>query len=191
MVYFETPKGVQSLALAEHCPAVTIECGKPHLSHGVEHAAEFVDTLLHLESFSHHSVHSSDVDVYHTVASVTIPEQFSFSFSDINARIRLLGELENDNFCELPKDTLFAYVKPGSDARFEARDDAGKERFDDYFTIKNSEIRLRKPMMPAMITRDERVIRQDCFCYLMERITMPAAKANVPEDEIRCMLRDK
>jgi hypothetical protein len=24
--------------------------------------------------------------------------------------------------------------------------------------------------MPAMLTRDERVIRQDCLCYLMQRI---------------------
>jgi len=28
--------------------------------------------------------------------------------------------------------------------------------------------------MPAMLTRDERVIRQDCLCYLMERIKTPA-----------------
>ncbi|MFZ3041956.1 MAG: hypothetical protein WA108_09235 [Thiobacillus sp.] len=36
------------------------------------------------------------------------------------------------------------------------------------------EITLRKPLMPAMLTRDEQVIRQDCLCYLMERIRTPA-----------------
>jgi len=27
--------------------------------------------------------------------------------------------------------------------------------------------------MPAMLTRDERVIRRDCLCRLMERISTP------------------
>ena len=26
------------------------------------------------------------------------------------------------------------------------------------------------PVMPAMLTLDERVIRQDCLCYFMERL---------------------
>lgn len=191
LVYFETPKGVQSLALAEYCPSVTIECGKPHVSHGVEHAAEFIDTLLHLESFAHHNVHSNNADVYHTVASVTIPEQFSFSFSDNAAVIRLLGELEDDNFSELPAGTLFAYIQPKSGAYFEARDDNGQNQFDDYFVIEHNEIRLKKPIMPAMITLDERVIRQDCFCYLMERITVEAHDGILQENKSRCLLSDK
>ena len=27
-------------------------------------------------------------------------------------------------------------------------------------------------MMPAMLTLDENIIRQDCLCYLMERMDM-------------------
>ena len=172
IVYFESPKGVQSLALAEHCPAVTIECGKPHLASGVEHAFEFVDGLLHLADFPHHSM-QKDTDVYHTAARVTIPEQFRFSFSDENADILLPEELENDNFSELPAGTIFAYIREGSGAHFEAYDDDGNECSENYFTIEEDTIRLKKPMMPSMITLDERVIRQDCFCYLMERIDIP------------------
>ena len=175
VVYFETPRGVQSLALAKYCPAVTIECGKPHLPHGIEHAAEFVDTLLHMTEFPHHHLRSYEVDVYHTVARVTIPETFSYSYSDKNTDICLLPDLENDNFSELPAGTVFAQVKPGSRAHFLARDDDGVECTDDYFVIEDQQIQLRKPMMPSMITLDERVIRQDCFCYLMERIALPEA----------------
>lgn len=170
VVYFETPKGVQSMALAEQCPAITIECGKPHVSYGVEHASEFVDTLLHLEGFEHHHISHHGVDAYHTVAAVTIHEENSFSFSESDVDIRLLPELEDDNFTELPEGTPFAHLQPGTDVRFEAQDDEGRERFDDLFTVEDDVIRLKKAMMPAMITLDERVIRQDCFCYLMERI---------------------
>jgi len=175
VVFFETPKGVQSLAMAELCPAITIECGKPGLAHGTEHAAEFVDTLLHLESFTHRHLRHSEVDPYHTAVRVTIPEGVTFSFSDTEAEMKLLPELENDNFSELPAGTLFARVKPGSGARFAAYDDEGRERSEEYFTLEHDAIRLKKPMMPSMITLDERVIRQDCFCYLMERITLPEA----------------
>ena len=172
IVYFETPKGVQSLAMAEYCPAVTIECGKPHLPKGTEEAARFVDTLLHLAEFPHHLQHK-DTDVYHTAARVVIPEQFSFSFSDKEADLLLPAELEESNFSELPPGKLFAEIKAGSNARFAVYDDEGRDRFDEYFVIENSEIRLAKAMMPSMITLDERVIRQDCFCYLMEKIEIP------------------
>jgi len=175
VVYFETPKGVQSLALAEHCPAITVECGKPGVAHGTEHAAEYADTLLHLESFSGHHLRTNEVDVYRTAAQVTIPESVAFSFSDATTDLRLLPELENDNFSELPEGTLFGRIRPGSNARFEARDDDGRERTEEYFAVEADAIRLKKPMMPSMITLDERVIRQDCFCYLMERMTLPEA----------------
>jgi succinylglutamate desuccinylase len=172
IVYFETPKGVQSLAMAEYCPAVTIECGKPHLPKGTEEAARFIDTLLHLSKFPRHLQHK-DTDVYHTAVRVVIPETFTFSFSDETADIRLLPELEESNFSELPAGTLFALIKAGSNARFTAYDDTGHDRFGEYFVIQENEIRLAKAMMPSMITLDERVIRQDCFCYLMERIEIP------------------
>lgn len=173
VVYFETPKGVQSLALAEYCPAVTIECGKPQQAQGVDHAAEFVDMLLHLTKFPNHHLRRYEVDVYHTVARVTIPEVYTYSFGDESSDIRLLPELENDNFSELSAGTIFAYAKSESEACFSAQDDDGRERSDDYFIVDGGEIRLKKEMMPSMITLDERVIRQDCFCYLMERIHLP------------------
>ena len=41
------------------------------------------------------------------------------------------------------------------------------------FDYRHGGIAPRQPLMPAMLTRDERVIRQDCLCYLMERISAP------------------
>jgi succinylglutamate desuccinylase len=172
VVHFETPRGVQSLAMAEHCPAITIECGKPHVSRGIEHAYEFVDALLHLSAFPHRELHTGDIDVYHTVARVTVPDRFSLGFGETDTDIRLPEELEEENFRELAPGTPFGRIRPGSGARFEVFDDTGAERFDDFFTIENDEIRLRRAMMPAMITRDLKIIRQDCLCYLMERLVV-------------------
>ena len=40
------------------------------------------------------------------------------------------------------------------------------------FQIKDQKIQLINSMMPAMLTLDEMVIRQDCLCYLMERLDL-------------------
>ena len=31
-------------------------------------------------------------------------------------------------------------------------------------------LRLQREAMPAMLTLDARAVRQDCLCYLMERV---------------------
>lgn len=34
-------------------------------------------------------------------------------------------------------------------------------------------IRSSRPVMPSMLMRDARVVRQDCLCYFMERFPLP------------------
>ena len=48
-------------------------------------------------------------------------------------------------------------------------DEDGREVFERYFEVRDGELRTRRAVMPAMLTLNERVIRQDCLCYLMER----------------------
>jgi hypothetical protein len=40
----------------------------------------------------------------------------------------------------------------------------------EFFTTADGLLRLRRAAMPAMLTLDARVVRQDCLCYLMERV---------------------
>jgi hypothetical protein len=39
--------------------------------------------------------------------------------------------------------------------------------------VRRGELLTRRVVMPSMLTLDERVIRQDCLCYLMERFPIP------------------
>ncbi|HWR76797.1 MAG TPA: M14 family metallopeptidase [Thiobacillus sp.] len=174
VVYFIRPRGVQSAAFAGLCPAVTVECGKPGTPGSVEHAAAFMEACLHLSEFPAHSVAPHDVDLFHTVATVKVPEQVSFGFNAPSADIDFVPELDHYNFRELERGNLLGRVRPGSPARLQALDENGKEIGDRLFDYSRGEITLRQPLMPAMLTRDEQVIRQDCLCYLMERIKTPA-----------------
>jgi succinylglutamate desuccinylase len=174
VVYFTRPRGVQSAAFAELCPAVTVECGKPGTPGSVEHAAAFMEACLHLSEFPAHALAPHDVDLFHTVATVKVPDQAGFGFGEPGADIDFVPELDHFNFRELAHGDLLGRVRPGSTARLQALDENGRDIGDHLFDYRKDQITLRRPLMPAMLTRDERVIRQDCLCYLMERIGMPA-----------------
>lgn len=173
VVYFVRPRGVQSAAFAALCPAVTVECGKPGTPGSVEHAAAFMEACLHVSEFPVHPVAPHDVDLFHTVATVKVPESATFGFGAPGADIDFVPELDHYNFRELARGDLLGRVRPGSPARLQALDERGEDIGDRLFEYRQDGITLRNPLMPAMLTRDTRVIRQDCLCYLMERIPYP------------------
>ena len=174
VVYFTRPRGVQSAAFAALCPAVTLECGKPGAAHGTEHAVSFVDACLHLSEFPKHPVASHDLDLYHTVATVKVPEEVSFAFADGDADIVFDVDLDHFNFRELLVGTVWGRVRDGSKRYLSVTDEEGREVGEHLFDCRGGHMRLNKALMPAMLTKDSRVIRQDCLCYLMERLPYPA-----------------
>jgi hypothetical protein len=178
VVFFETPIGVQSMAMAEYCPSVTIECGKPHLSYGVEHATDYLETVLHLDEISGQALTANCVDIYHTVARVTVPEACRFEFAGReeahadNHDICFEPNFDKLNFVELTAGTVFGKVKFASAVHLQAWNDNNEDVSDEYFSVDNTNLLLNKAVMPAMITLDKNIIRQDCLCYLMERIML-------------------
>jgi succinylglutamate desuccinylase len=167
LVYFNTPKGVQSAAFAELCPAVTLECGLSGEERGIDHVSNYLHSILGMTHFS--KVENSNLNLFHTVARVKIPEGYSFGFED-DATINLLPKIEDYNFCELPVGTELAFVEPQSSAFLQAFDDDEREVGREFFEYRGEKILLKKSVMPAMLTMNTQVIRQDCLCYLMERI---------------------
>ncbi len=169
VVYFIRPLGVQSMAMARLCPAVTLECGKVGQMHGVVHAQEYLDACLHLAELPVAPVPEHDIDLFHTVAQVKIPETLSFSVNGNEADLLLSAELDRLNFRELAAGTALARVYPGCAACLDVRDEDGRDVAARFFEVTDEELCFRIPVMPSMLTLDEQVIRQDCLCYLMER----------------------
>ena len=120
---------------------------------------------------------TGDIDLFHTVAQVKVPEDVSFGFPPGEADILLSPELERFNFRELPRGTALGQVDAPNDVRLDVRDERGRNVTGRYFFVEDGELRLQLPVMPSMLTRNEAVIRQDCLCYLMERYNdhVPAA----------------
>jgi len=170
VVYFTNPKTVQSEAFASLCPAVTLECGKPGGTGGVEHAASFVDAVLHLSCLPAHPVASHDLNLFHTVAVVKVPDSISLGVGDTSVELNLETDIDCYNFRELAPGTQLAMVAPGCQLPLQAWDEEGKEVAEQYFEIRHEALITRRTVMPAMLTCDVDIIRQDCLCYLMERL---------------------
>jgi succinylglutamate desuccinylase len=175
VVYFQRPRGVQSMAFARLCPAVTCECGKVGNAAGVRHAADFLEGCLNLSEIPSHPVAVGDIHLFHTVATVKVPAATSFSFSSRDSDLLFPSDLESLNFQELQTGVVLARSRPASNARLEVRDVSDREVSADFLKIEADAICLRRPVMPSMLTSNELVIRQDCLCYFMERCPLPEA----------------
>jgi succinylglutamate desuccinylase len=174
VVYYTSPKTVQSYAFGKFCPAIVLECGQPDMPDGTAHAMEYVETCLNLDSFDDLPDSAiADIDLFHTVAIVKVPEQVNFSFTDeSNDDITFPAEMDCLNFCELPIGANFGEAKT-TRAYLSALSEEGEEQSDRYFQIQNGKIILKVPVMPSMLSLNTDIVRQDCLCYLMERFPIP------------------
>ena len=169
IVYFIRPVGVQSIAMSQLCPAVTLECGKSEHSYGWEHALNYLNACVHLNELSNTPVPPHDIDLFHTTATVKIPQDMSFGYSTPELDLDLVSHLEKFNFQELKVGELFARTRSDAVEVLNVSNEEGEDVFDEYFELASGELRTRKSVMPSMLTKDLDVIRQDCLCYLMER----------------------
>lgn len=176
VVYFTQPRGVQSLAFAPYCPSVTLECGQAGNERGIKHATDFLDACLHLDSIPNHPVRPQDIDLFHTTAVVKVPEHIAIGIGDAKGDIVLAEDLEYFNFRELQPGTVFGAVNSAARPCLTVSDDRGNDRFTDYFEIDNSLLRLKRKVMPSMLTVNKTAIRQDCLCYFMERYALPGSE---------------
>ncbi|MGR9091052.1 MAG: M14 family metallopeptidase [Gammaproteobacteria bacterium] len=169
IVYFRQPDSVQSMAFAALCPAVTVECGRADAHSGADHAAEFVRAVLNLSELPSHPIAPHDIDVFHTVATLKVPPDCRFTYGEAACDLRFEAALDRLNFAEVAAGTPIATVHSSFDGPLVVTNEAGNIVTDEYFEVTDGTVRFRRAMIPAMITLDEEVIRQDCVCYLMER----------------------
>jgi len=176
VVYFVKPDSVQSMAFAEICPAVTIECGRPGEPHGVEHALQFIEACLHLQAFPEHDIAPQDIDLFHTVAIVRVPTHLSIGLEGEATDICIPAHLDQYNFSELQPGMVLGTLRQDElGTGLVATDEQGDDVSERFFELKNGQILTRLAVMPSMLSLDSTIIKQDCLCYLMERLDFSQA----------------
>jgi succinylglutamate desuccinylase len=191
VVYFTEPRGVQSMAFGEFCPAVTLECGLAGKLDGADHAMAYLESVLNLEHLPSTLPAPEDLELFRMIATVTIEENAEFGFGPGASGLRLISDLDRLNFHEMPPGTRLAERLNGGGIPLKAHSHDGQDVSSLCFAEHEGQIVTTRPLMPAMLTQDEDIIRQDCLCYLMERIGMEerqrevskASRSELPETQ--------
>ncbi|MCB1984632.1 MAG: succinylglutamate desuccinylase/aspartoacylase family protein [Burkholderiales bacterium] len=178
VIFFTRPKGVQSLAFSKLAPSVTLECGQPGNPQGVAHALEYLTACLNLAEIPMHAVAKNDIELFHTVAVVRIAPGVEVGFQEEDLDLRLIDNIDHLNFRELPFNTLIGWQKNHQELVLRTADEQDQEISDHYFHLDGNALRISRPVMPSMLTRNTQVIHQDCLCYLMERLAVPDSVAS-------------
>ncbi len=165
-VYFTDPKGVQSSAFSDFCPAVVLECGQAGDRSGEDHALSYLEKILHLDNLS--SQNSNNLALYHTVARVLIPK--TVTITDSTADISLNHQLEDKNFHLIQPGTRFATINSSKEKLIVVYSESHEDVTGEYMDISENKILFKKPVTLSMFTTNERAIRQDCVCYFMEEL---------------------
>ena len=173
VVHFREPRGVQSAAFAAFCPAVALECGRAGDAEGEARAVAVLDAVLHLAELPQHAPTAADIDLFHTVAIVKVPPETTLSFDGSAADLVFREDLDHLNFSELESGTVLAQVRNRGGAPLLVPGDGDANRWQQFFEVRGDQLALRAPLMPAMLTRSVAAVRQDCLCYLMERLAPP------------------
>jgi succinylglutamate desuccinylase len=174
-VWFRGPPGSQTAAFSALCPSVAVECGKPGVPANEAAAARFIEACLHLTAFPTQAVRESDIDLYHTMALVKVAPDVAFGFGQPLAALNFDAQLDHMNFVELKAGAVFGQTQ--LPAPLDVRDEAGPDVAADFFETRDGQLQLKRAAMPAMLTLDARVVRQDCLCYLMERVPFELVRA--------------
>lgn len=173
VVFFQQPVGVQSLAMAPHCPAVTLECGQAGENAALVRTIEFLDACLHLHHIPKHPVAAHDVSIVRTIAVAKMRPGLSFGFDDLSLDVCFRSDLDKLNFGRLDKGEILAQVQKETDLPIIVVDDAGNDIASQLFEISEGQLITKSPVMPSMATMDVNIIRQDCLFYVMEQMDIP------------------
>lgn len=179
VVYFIRPKGVQTMAFADLCPAVTLECGQVVEHDAANHALSFLKKVIHLEHINPAPVEEEDIDLFHTTACIKLPRDIDFCFmdkidpqTDSAKKLNFPGTLDDLNFRECEAGTFFAHVAADSSREnlLDVQNENDIDVYNRYFKVENNELRTTRAIMPSMLSVSEKAVRQDCLGYIMERV---------------------
>jgi succinylglutamate desuccinylase len=169
VVLVQQPDSLLSMALSSLAPSITLECGKPGNPATTQWISDRLQALLAESDISARMQRAHD-KVLRAVARVRVPDHVNFSFTDARAELCLSAELEQHNFRTIPGGTVIASIRSGSEGALEALDDSKTDVTERYFRQQQGKLVTAREIMLSMFTTNERIVRQDCLCYLMEPV---------------------
>ena len=174
IVFFKQPDSVLSKALSPLCPAIVIECGQAGDLEGLKKGVKLIQSLLQDPQDDWRQSPITVPNVYYTFGLIRIQSDLKVSFASPpvlkNSSLCLIKELESLNFKKLPPGLLLG--KTNSLKGIQLIDKFGKNIFDQYFSIKNTNWLVKSSFIPSMLTKNLAIAKSDCLAYTMDKISI-------------------
>lgn len=170
VLYFDRPRGVQNMAFNQICPAMTAECGQAGTTDGIALTTEFLEYCLQTQDVTA-TTNTGDYELYRSKATVTVADDTSFVFGEGQAQLQFLDGLDGYNWREIPAGTELATQTQGSLPGLQVTGARGEDLTGAYLEIRGRKLVTRCPLVPAMLSLEENIVRQDCLCYFLERVS--------------------
>ncbi|MBF0415992.1 MAG: succinylglutamate desuccinylase/aspartoacylase family protein [Magnetococcales bacterium] len=186
VVFSTQPNSMQSSAFGEVCPAVTIECGIPGDPAGTQRSRLFLQHVLELGELPLEFDPEEPMTLYRIVATITIPEGLSFGFAPGEGEALVLSvDPPRQNFQVVAKGTVWGTCSREEGHRFRVTDENHRDVFARYFVWEEGRIKAACDLIPAMLTWNHQIIRQDCLGYLLERVRyFPLPEATIIDQRV-------
>ena len=160
-------RGVSTMAFDGICPAITLECGLPGDPQGIEHACRFIEGMLTLDELPASQPTRHALHLVESHLTMNIRDDVSYAFDTAaDADLRFENDFEDRNFTLFDPHQVFGYTRVARPLSITDTD--GHDVTDEILRVEEGRIYLNNTLMPAMITRDRMVIRQDCLCHLLQ-----------------------
>ena len=162
-----TPPSMLSLALSALCPAITAECGHSGVEANEDRAFDFVQDVLKLDHWRGQP--DRELDVFEVIGRMELDRGASIAFEHgKTADIELPMTLEKWNFFEREAGATFARLPNGA-SPLKVVTETGANVTDSVFERVDDRLVLTRALAPAMLTTNEKAIRDDCLGYIMEK----------------------
>lgn len=170
ILYFETPRGVQNMAFDALCPAMTGECGQAGKSDGVSLTHEFLHRCIHIDQMPT-APPEGDFELYRSIATVKVPAQVDFEFGMPSASLSFVSQMDGYNWREISAGTQLAELNGLQGLVLDVRAPDGRDVSAEFLVRDDKKLLTKRSLVPAMLSLDKNIVRQDCLCYFLERVS--------------------
>lgn len=170
VVYFTEPNTVLTKHTSQFFPSIVLEAGHIGNPEGIELICTTLKKINENSSIPN-VLNKESINAFHTVGTIKIDNNDSLNFKfdeTINDGFSLISNFDEFNFVNLSEGDVLGYAIDNKIPEIYSNDD--REIGFNYLYNDNNLIKVKKPFIPSMFTKDISIAKSDCLGYLMESI---------------------
>jgi hypothetical protein len=156
-------------ATEDGAASVTIECGMAGDPQADAVAAAGIERFLEIDRLEPDRASTAAVSVLETPIRVCLRHGARLAVADAavtGADLTLAKDIDRHNFQTLAAGAIVGWLGAVAAWPIEARDGAGRDHAHEMFVACGTELRVRTPMIPVMLTTNAEIAAADCLFYV-------------------------